>query len=521
MTKLFGALLALGANAAPVADKVTGLPGLTEAMPSSLYSGYLRATANNQTFQMHYVLTESQRDPTTDPLVLWQQGGPGSSGFGYGFLGEWGPYRLTADSMSNQTSGHPQPFLNPSSWDRIANMLVFEHPPGTGFSYCEAADGSPTECTWNDQTQAEALEATLAAFFESFPEYSDSALHITGESYAGLLVPHLVDRLVDDPTSIAAKNLKGTYLGNGCSGSSGATPSNRGTCNGPYGSYDTEHVVDLVYGHSGISKALYRRISADCGFPCDAKNWALDECDSAKRDSKECQAAVNDFDTAVGDFNIYNFYDNCGDGNSVAVRERLQHADAVAASSSHELGGVAGNYAGSKPHTGGESYPCGTEAAAVAWANDPAVRLALHMKDEAFYNQPWQMSGFSSMRYTTYTGASFDLYPKILRHYPALTYSGDTDACVPWNSNLDWVTALAAKQGYEEVQAWQPWTLDDVPAGYVTSYATDGHDFTFVTVKNAGHMVPTFQPERALAFFERWVVGKPGDRPVGNDVDFV
>lgn len=32
---------------------------------------------------MHYNFVESQGDPATDPIILWQQGGPGSSGFGY------------------------------------------------------------------------------------------------------------------------------------------------------------------------------------------------------------------------------------------------------------------------------------------------------------------------------------------------------------------------------------------------------------------------------------------------------
>ena len=36
----------------------------------------LKATAEGQTFYSHYVLTESQRAPSSDPLVLWQQGAP-------------------------------------------------------------------------------------------------------------------------------------------------------------------------------------------------------------------------------------------------------------------------------------------------------------------------------------------------------------------------------------------------------------------------------------------------------------
>ena len=34
-------------------------------------------------------------------------------------------------------------------------------------------------------------------------------------------------------------------------------------------------------------------------------------------------------------------------------------------------------------------------------------------------------------------------------------------------------------------------------------------DFSFATIRLAGHMVPTFQPAPALAFFERFLGAKP------------
>ena len=76
-------------------DLVASVPGFSGEMPSKVYNGYLKVenVAGNQSFMAHYTLTESQRDPTKDPLVLWQQGGPGSSGFGYGWLAELGPFR--------------------------------------------------------------------------------------------------------------------------------------------------------------------------------------------------------------------------------------------------------------------------------------------------------------------------------------------------------------------------------------------------------------------------------------------
>jgi hypothetical protein len=55
--------------------------------------------------------------------------------------------------------------------------------------------------------------------------------------------------------------------------------------------------------------------------------------------------------------------------------------------------------------------------------------------------------------------------------------------------------------GLPVVEAWRPWTVDGqaLMGGYVTTYAgggPQGHNFTFLTVRGAGHMVPQFKPVR-------------------------
>lgn len=133
-----------------------------------------------QNIFMHYNFIESQNSPASDPLTLWQQGGPGSSGFGFGYMAELGPFHLSAESMSNMTDEVPNLWQNPYSWgapvrrpqliggasaeclplsacrspDTLSNILILEHPPGTGFSYCAHQNGTPTECQWNDDTRA-------------------------------------------------------------------------------------------------------------------------------------------------------------------------------------------------------------------------------------------------------------------------------------------------------------------------------------------------------------------------------
>lgn len=61
-----------------LADQITGLPG-TEGLDISFnqFSGYVKV---NGTKNMHYWFVESQRDPASDPIAFWTNGGPGCSG---------------------------------------------------------------------------------------------------------------------------------------------------------------------------------------------------------------------------------------------------------------------------------------------------------------------------------------------------------------------------------------------------------------------------------------------------------
>ena len=71
------ALLASAASAAVAADQVTELPEQQTFDTFKVYSGYVDVTGT--TNMLHYMFVESQNDPTTDPLIIWFNGGPGCS----------------------------------------------------------------------------------------------------------------------------------------------------------------------------------------------------------------------------------------------------------------------------------------------------------------------------------------------------------------------------------------------------------------------------------------------------------
>ena len=141
--------------------------------------------------------------------------------------------------------------------------------------------------------------------------------------------------------------------------------------------------------------------------------------------------------------------------------------------------------------------------------NRKDVQSALHL------NPP----GASDFRYHSSGPASVTLYPKFVGKLRVLIYNGDSDACVPYKGNEELVTNLETAGSLVEKAPWQPWYAEKgsqkAPAGYVTTYSVPGKTFqskgpdaSFLTIRLAGHMVPTFQPEAALAFISRYFRGE-------------
>ncbi|KHJ85877.1 serine carboxypeptidase [Oesophagostomum dentatum] len=200
-SKMFSSFVALFAAtaltwAAPAGDLVVNLPALNFTPTFSSYSGYLQASAYDN---FHYWLTESQNDPPNDPLILWLNGGPGCSSLA-GLIEELGPFKVS-DYGTNV-------YANNYSWNLFANVLFLESPSGVGFSF-----NINDNVTTNDDDVAAHNYQAFVNFLEKFPEYQGRATYITGESYAGVYLPTLALKMLNDPKNFP--NFKGMAIGNG------------------------------------------------------------------------------------------------------------------------------------------------------------------------------------------------------------------------------------------------------------------------------------------------------------------
>lgn len=469
-------------------DKVTSLPGYDMPLPSAWYSGYLNYELEGRQVHTHYVLVmaeESNGDPSTLPLMYWSNGGPGASSL-FGLLTEIGPLIVSDESLKTESyakTGIPSPQYNPYAWTRLGHLLIIDQPAPVGFSYCnnDTVSHSCGGIAWTDElTSLNAYTALQTFYYTKFPCWaSRRPLYLTGESYAGIYVPTLARRIYRD-VSNTQMQLQGFAVGDGCLGTHTTMCGNLGLS----GFVDYWHVMFMA-GHHQIPIQDFRKVLKAC-LHADEPEFLLGT-ETWKYQDDLCKAALAKTKKEIGGFFVYSLYDDCTYRNGLM---RAAKRNKLLGLNMFDLDDMVGG--------GLNDYPCGGGPVMEEYLKLPEVLEALHVKSH-FFEVDNAEGDFD------YTPTEPDLQPfyqELQKEgtMKVLIYNGDTDPAITSFATQNWTSHL----GFDETQHWRPWTVDGCQqmGGYVTRY--EGN-FDMLTIRGAGHMVPTYKPEASFAFLKAWL----------------
>jgi len=461
-------------------DRMYMIPGYPHSMPSPWFSGFLDYEIEGTKIHTHYVYIEAEEteDPASTPLIYWSNGGPGASSI-FGLITELGPLLLSQLSLQTETykeTGVPTPIYNPNSWTKLGSILVFDAPAPVGFSYCnDDYAGKGSSCLdWTDELASLNTFLALQTFLTRFPSLQGRPLYLTGESYAGIYIPTLARRILqNDPATDLKMNLKGFAVGDGCLGTETNVCGELGA-----NSWLNEYFSILfLAGHGQLPYSVFQKVVSVCGGTPQPSLRGL---------SKECQRMVEVVMEEVGGFYEYSLYDDCTYTNGILARTLGVNVVEGAVN----------------------DYPCGGGIVMDHYMTLTEVKEAFHIPLQA---QFFSVDNAADFSYTPtepdLTGFYKDVAGGKYGHVRALVYNGDADPAITSFAAQNWTASL----GLTEIESWRPWTIDGCRrmGGYVQRYQGS---FDFLTIRGAGHMVPTYKPEASFAFLKAWL--QDADYPV-------
>ncbi|KAF2294368.1 hypothetical protein GH714_009724 [Hevea brasiliensis] len=425
------------------------LPGFDGDLPFTLETGYIGVGEMDEV-QLFYYFIESERNPRLDPLVLWLTGGPGCSALSAIFY-EIGPITFNYSNFSWETL--PTLTLNPYSWTK---------------------------------------------WLMGHPKFVFHPLYIGGDSYSGITVPMLVQRISNgiEAGDKPLNNIKGFFLGN------------------PFTDENIDINARLTFAHRNalLSDELYESTIRDCKgeyyTPPDPSNaacvadleavkYCLDKIYSPNILEPDCVTYIS----PKPNISAWNIATSLLENNFIHLLISIRKIS--------------------------ESW-CRIDNYVLSyiWANDKNAQAALHVREGTV--KDWQRCNTSLMDiYYKYEINSSLLYQKNLtkKGYQALIYSGDIDMAVPYVGTQEWIKSLNLTIEDE----WHPWFVDGQVAGYVTTYSKNKYSLTYATVKGAGHTAPEYKPEQCLAMVDRvksqsiikTLPGFDGDLPFNLETGYV
>ncbi|XP_031247611.1 serine carboxypeptidase II-2 [Pistacia vera] len=423
-------------------DKVLKLPGQSFNASFEHYAGYVPV---NEEFgrALFYWLIEADEDPDSKPLVLWLNGGPGCSSIAYGEAEEIGPFHIRPDGKTL--------YLNPYSWNQVANILFLDSPVGVGFSYSNTS--SDLLSNGDKRTAADSL-AFLLKWLDRFPQFKGRDFYITGESYGGHYVPQLSQAIVRYNLATGDKtiNLKGYMVGNALTDDF----------------HDHLGVFQFMWAAGLISDQTYKLLNLLCDFQ------------SFIHSSSSCEKMLDIAGEEMGNIDPYSIFTPSCTANVSQSNRLLKKVHAVG-------------------HVNEKYDPC-TEKHSVVYFNRPEVRKALHVIPAAAPAKWDTCSDLVSSNWKDSPRSVLDIYHELIHHGLRIwMFSGDTDAIIPVTSTRYSIDALKLPT----ITPWHAWYDEGQVGGWTQDYA----GLTFVSVRGAGHEVPLHRPKLALILIQSFLSG--------------
>ncbi|XVE98617.1 hypothetical protein REPUB_Repub03eG0121900 [Reevesia pubescens] len=423
-------------------DKVHTLPGQSFNCSFEHYAGYV--TVNEGSGRaLFYWFFEAAEDPDSKPLLLWLNGGPGCSSVAYGEAEEIGPFHIRPDGKTL--------YLNPYSWNQVANILFLESPVGVGFSYSNTSSDLLNN---GDERTAKDSLTFLLKWLERFPQYKEKDFYIAGESYGGHYVPQLSQAIVryNWATKEKAINLKGYMVGNALTDDY----------------HDHLGLFQFMWSAGLISDETYKLSNALCDF------------ESFIHSSSSCDKILDVASEEMGNIDPYSIFTPPCTANVSQSKWLLKRRLKVGQLS--------------------EKYdPC-TEKHSEVYFNLPEVQKALHVLPEAAPSKWETCSDIVSINWKDSPRTMLDVYRELIHAGLRIwIFSGDTDAVIPITSTRYSIDALKLPT----VKPWHAWYDEGQVGGWNQEY--DG--LNFVSVRGAGHEVPLHRPKLALTLVKAFLSG--------------
>ena len=456
-----------GAEEDLVDKKAAKIP---DYVKNTMYAGYLDVSEEKK---FYYWFFHKDTKAEKAPVLLWLNGGPGCSSL-MGAGTENGPFQFNDGAVGFK------PEENQYAWTKLANVIYLESPGGVGYSI-----GTKSGPITDYQTGVDNKDA-IVSFFKKFPEFAHNDFYIAGESYAGTYIPYTVDAIHTANQNGANIPLQGWAIGNGCTDPTECVASKL-----KFQGDSSVYIYDFLYNQNKFSEATHKEFVKYCNDDPNGK-----DCQNVRGNIQVETGLVSQNQSLGSLINPYDLYAYCfhekdTESTYSPFRNMMKNLVAVKNSSLPRYDSIP---------------PCADAIGALKYFREPEVMKAIHVDPKA---EKWTMcSDDVGQRYASALNASYWVYPKLVGQYKILIFSGDTDSVVPITGTLHWVEKLRKELSLELKEPWRPWFFpgDKPKERQVGGFALEfDKDFTFVSVRGVGHMVPQWGPKKAFQMIKSYL----------------